>query len=356
MAKQKIVADLKQSLATDETTRKIIALEREAHRATQAAKEAKDKLKLVLSDLELAEQTISRYEATSVDSQKKFDKLRKSHKGQATAIVCLNDWHCEERVDSDTCNGLNHFNLDIAEKRVAKTVERSLHLIEFMRGLSNIQDMVVWLGGDLINGYIHEELQEGNFLGPTEAILFVQELVSAALKSFDKHAGMKHIHVVTSMGNHGRSTQRRRISTGYKTSWEWMAYNNLSKQFPNLTWQVEKGYHSIVDVQGHAVRFHHGDAIQFQGGVGGVHIPLRKKIAQWNKSKRAALDILGHFHQYADDYYYVLAGCLVGYNAYANFIGAEPQSPTQTLVVMDRSVGKVACLPIFCDRHLEEIK
>jgi len=91
------------------------------------------------------------------------------------------------------------------------------------------------------------------------------------------------------------------------------------------------------------------------GGVGGVHVPVRKKIAQWNKAGRSArLDILGHFHQYCEDWYYIVCGCLVGYTAYALHIGAEFQRPTQTFIVIDKNEGKVMCLPIFCAEIPEE--
>jgi hypothetical protein len=42
---------------------------------------------------------------------------KKSKKEQATAIVCFSDWHIEERVDSETINGINEYNPKIAEKR-----------------------------------------------------------------------------------------------------------------------------------------------------------------------------------------------------------------------------------------------
>ncbi|MFV1964331.1 MAG: hypothetical protein ACC628_02825 [Pirellulaceae bacterium] len=113
-------------------------------------------------------------------------------------------------------------------------------------------------------------------------------------------------------GNHGRTTKRRRISTGYKHSWEWLAYNNLAGYFktPKIRFKIEQGYHNWLDVQGHDVRFHHGDAIRYHGGIGGVTIPLRKKIAQWNKRRHSHLDILGHFHQFIDAWDYVVCGCL----------------------------------------------
>ena len=58
--------------------------------------------------------------------------------------------------------------------------------------------------------------------------------------------------------------------------------------------------------------------------------------------------VIEQLEQYSDDWYYIVCGCLVGYNAYALHIGAEFQRPTQTFIVMDRDEGKVMCLPIFC--------
>jgi len=91
-----------------------------------------------------------------------------------------------------------------------------------------------------------------------------------------------------------RSFTKRRIATGYRHSWEWLSYSNLASYYrkrPKITFKVEQGYHNWLDVQGHPIRFHHGDAIRYAGGVGGVTIPLRKKIAQWNKRRQAYLDM-----------------------------------------------------------------
>ncbi len=115
-----------------------------------------------------------------------------------------------------------------------------------------------------------------------------------------------------------------------------------------MTFKVEQGYHNWLTVQGYDVRFHHGDAVRYAGGVGGVTIPLRKKIAQWNKRRKAHLDVLGHFHQFIDGWDFVGCGCLVGYDAYALEIAADFQQPTQTFLVIDRDYGKVLACPVFC--------
>jgi hypothetical protein len=282
----------------------------------------------------------------------KIPRGRRVSRGSATAILCCNDWHVEGCVTRQSVDGANEFNLAVAERRIRKTWQKGLYLLDFARNISNIRELVVWLGGDLINGTIHEELEESNFLGPAEAVMYVQDHVAAGLDLLLREAKVDHITVVTSYGNHSRTTRKRRISTGYRHSWEWLAFNNLAgyyRRTPKVSFRISEGYHNWLDVQGHAVRFHHGDAIRFAGGVGGVTIPLRKKIAQWNKRKPAALDVLGHFHQYIDMWDFVACGCLVGYDAYALEIGAEFQQPTQTFIVMDRQFGKVLSIPVFVD-------
>ena len=188
-------------------------------------------------------------------------------------------------------------------------------------------------------------------MGPGAATAWIQDRVCEGLDLLLKEAKVDRMLVTTNFGNHGRTTRRIRHSTGWTNSWEWLAYTNLARIYQGtskLAWQIGRGYHSWVDIQGRQVRFHHGDSIRFAGGVGGVAIPLRKAIGQWNKRRWADLDILGHFHQYADDWFFVLCGCLCGYNAYAQGIKAEFQPPTQTFLLIDKEYGKVMALPIFC--------
>ncbi|MEM3062594.1 MAG: hypothetical protein QW303_03480 [Nitrososphaerota archaeon] len=273
-------------------------------------------------------------------------------KKSATAILCLNDWHVEGCVRHDVVDNANEFNLEIASSRIETTFQKALNLLRFVRNLVKIDQLIIWLGGDLINGNIHQELEEANFLGPTEAIIFIQNQISKGIDFFLKRGNLKEILVVTNYGNHGRSCQLKRIATAYRHSWEWLAYTNLAfhyRKHPRVKFKIEKGYHNWVNVQGHDIRFHHGDSINFCGGVGGVVIPLRKKIMQWNKRRKAYLDILGHFHQFSDCWDFVLCGCLIGYDAYAINIGAEYQPPTQTFIVIEKKRGKILSLPIFLE-------
>lgn len=334
------------------------ARKREAKESSLKAKLKEEAAKRRQAECELAELE-GRFEVllggADRKNLKKLETLKsRKRKGSATGIICCNDWHAEESVDPEVVNGMNEFNLEIADRRIQRMWNKAEYLVEFARNISDIDDLVVWLGGDLINGAIHEELEESNFLGPAEAILWVQERVAMGLEKLSKLKQIKSIRVVTSYGNHGRSTRKRRISTGYRHSWEWLSYNNLAKWFSaekKIAFQVAKGYHNWVNVQGYDVRFHHGDAVRFGGGVGGPSIPLNKKIGAWNKQRKAHLDVLGHFHQTLVGPQYVMCGCLVGHNAYAIEIGAEYELPHQTFIVMDKDYGRVMSLPIWVEAH-----
>ncbi len=233
-----------------------------------------------------------------------------STKGGCTAIICATDWHLEKCIQPSTVSGLNEFNLDIAANRIDKFWQKASYLIELWSNVANIDETILWLGGDLINNYLHEEDVEANFCGPTEAILAVQEHVATGIDHLEKSVSLDRI--VCNYGNHARTTFRNRPATGWKTSWEYLAYKQLERVYPQYDWTVAQGYFNYLDVQGYKVRFHHGENVRYLGGVGGLTIPMNKAIAMWDKSRRCDLSFNGHFHQYIDNWEWISCGCLCG--------------------------------------------
>lgn len=283
------------------------------------------------------------------------DLVPKSAKSRspAMAFLCLSDWHIEETVKPISVNGQNEFNTSIASKRIRNVFARMPTLMKMERAAAEIDTLVVWLGGDLITGYIHEELQESNGLSPTEACLLAQEEVANGLTFLLRHCDFRRIIVVTNYGNHGRTTQKSRISTGYQNSFEWLMYVNLAREFKNekrIHWQIGRSYHNLLNVYDkYLIRFHHGDSIRYQGGVGGISIPVNKAIAQWNKATPAYLDVFGHWHQWNNALRWISVPCLIGYNAYALSIKADYEDPAQAFFVIDRDRGLTTAKRVFCE-------
>jgi hypothetical protein len=128
-------------------------------------------------------------------------------------------------------------------------------------------------------------------------------------------------------------------------------YHNLANHFKNekrIRFLIPRGYLSYVDVAGFVMRFHHGHAIKYGGGIGGIFISAFKAISQWDKAKRADLDVFGHFHQVKDGGKFISNGSLVGYNAYALRIKADFEKPKQVFFLVDHArKEKTTTCPIF---------
>lgn len=308
-----------------------------------------------LEEIQSKDQTIEHLLALQESSDVKPTPLAKSSSktvGDATAVMVASDWHVEEQVNPSTVNDLNEYNLSIAEKRVSNFFRKGLFLTNLVRNGIKIDRLVLALLGDLISGYIHEELQEDNYLSPTEASLFAQDIITAGIDFLLKEGNFKEIIVPCSWGNHGRTTQKKRHSSSYKNSYEWMMYKNLEKTYRNnkkVKFIVENGYHTYVPIYPeYTLRFHHGDNIRYAGGVGGITIPVNKAIAQWDRSRHAYLDVFGHFHQQMMDCgNFVSNGSLIGYNAFAISIKAAYEEPKQSFFVIDKERGKICDWPIF---------
>lgn len=273
--------------------------------------------------------------------------------GDAAALFVLTDWHFEEKVDPATVNGLNSYSPDIAAKRLRAATERFLVLLDSVRSLSNIQQVVIPVLGDLITGHLHDDQSESNYMFPTEALIEVRDRLHEVIDTVAKESGIKEVDVYTCQGNHSRTTAKPRVSTYYQTSYEWLLYKFMEKDYAksHIRWHVSNSYFNIANIVGKKVRFHHGDSIKYQGGVGGITIPVLKAIRNWDDGLQSDIDFFGHWHQFLRHPKFVACNCLIGYSAYAQMRVKAPFSvPSQTFAVLDRNrPGAVDVREIFCD-------
>ena len=96
-------------------------------------------------------------------------------------IVPANDWHVEEKIFSYATNGKNQFDLPEAERRIKRFYGKVLELIDWQNHLAPVTEIWHPLLGDLLTGYIHEELVESNSLSPTEACVFLQDVICSGM-------------------------------------------------------------------------------------------------------------------------------------------------------------------------------
>ncbi len=273
---------------------------------------------------------------------------------QATYIMAASDWHLEERVRPEMVGFRNEYNPEIAQDRAERFFKSNLKMLNAARAAWTIDQVVFWIGGDIITGWIHEENESENYLSPSEATRMALDVMTRGIRFMLDHYDAERILIPTSSGNHGRVLKKKRINSDFRTSWEFLMYQLLEDRFkdePRCQFQLGYGYRNLVDIYGFRVSFHHGDGIRSGGGIGGTAPALYRNIYRANSQRgdhQWDFDVHGHFHQKGFPPRVASNGSLIGYNAFAEFLGFAPEPPMQISFIIDE-LHKEPCSfqPIF---------
>lgn len=269
---------------------------------------------------------------------------------EATYVALASDWHMGERVRKNQVQGLNEYNPEIAAERAHKYFRSNLIMLQASRSAWNVNQLLLWLGGDLMTGYIHEEYLMENFLTPTEELLLCFETISAGLRFILAEYDVERVVIVTNQGNHGRG-QQKKITADYRTSYEHLLYQLLRKAFehePRIQWQIGDGYLNTFELYGVTIDFHHGDEVMYAGGVGGIYVPLYRRIQRLGSG--AIVDVSGHHHELGFAKGIAKNGSLIGPTPYGLNKGFKPEPAMQGSFIVDAK-HKIPCAmnPIFVE-------
>ena len=290
-------------------------------------------------------------------------QYNRSGGGEAVAVALASDWHVEEEVKPESCGGMNFYNLEESKRRAERFFKLTLYLTQLEQKNTRIDHLVLALLGDFITGDIHPDTDKSCLLESSHAILRCQDYLISGIEFLLKNSKLK-ITAVCHTGNHGRKGKEQLIANEAGNSLEYLMYHTMKLYFRNekrVQFIIPEGYHSYVDAYGLTIRFHHGHAIRYGGGVGGITIPVNKAIAQWNKTKDARsapfyeairdtisewnlarpadIDCFGHFHQFFDGGNFIANGSMIGYSPYGVFIKGSYEPPKQTLFFVHSKYG-----------------
>lgn len=331
----------------------------ETYIAAREAKEDANKTKSVMKDL-ATQLKDARARQSFIDAANSYREPptvlppENSTKRELTAVVLASDWHVEETIDGASVAFKNEYNLEVAERRIAKFFNAIVWNIKHHRadGYLNIDNLILWLGGDLMTGYIHEELLENNSLSPTETMLWLLPKLRSGILTLLDRLSLTNIYIPCSYGNHGRTTQKPRISGGHANSFEWLMYHNLAALFEGddrVTFHITASAHQYVDVYNYRVHFHHGDDVKYFGGVGGLGVPLLKAVPAWDSLQPSHYHCIGHHHTLLDYGRVVVNGSLIGYGPYSQRIRAGFELPQQAMFYIDSKRGKCMTTALWVD-------
>lgn len=328
-----------------------LGYETKLKRAQARGREANAKLSAAITRIEELEAELEASRAHSRRDRVEVPKVKTSGgRGRASAVLVMSDIHAEEQVIPTEINGLNIYNLDIADLSYNDVTDNFIMLLDHESRLAKFEEVVVALLGDNISGHLHDELVDGNLLAPLPASLFAADLIEAGLRKI-LQATRLPVRVVCCDGNHGRTTKKLRAAGRGKFSYETNMYIHLAKRFSQtkrMTWQIAGGLHAYQRIQNLTFRWTHGDAIKYNGGVNGIGVPVNKAVNEWNKSRHADMTCFGHFHTFNPDVNWCCNGSLIGFNPFALSIKAAYDRPKQTMMVVDKKYGVTRIVPVFC--------
>lgn len=272
--------------------------------------------------------------------------------GDRYAIALFSDVHLEEKVELDSVLGLNEYNLTIAEERV-KNYFRNLVIC-----LKRDKVKLLYFGclGDIISGFIHEELAQTNSLTPPEAILKAQSLIVSGLKYIITECPNIKIVFIGICGNHSRVTKKIQHNNGFKMSYEWILYNNIKDIASTLNLSIDfmipRSEIAIIETPDKR-RFvmAHGYQIKSSGTgtVCGIYPALQRLALKWEKTFKQDKIYIGHFHSCISIPNAVVNGSIIGVTPFGLSNGFFNEEPAQIYEVYDSEVGLLLTRKIYCN-------
>lgn len=299
------------------------------------------------------------------DDRPKWLAPTKPGTGRAQLVAFLSDTHYGETIDLGEMDGYNKYDLAIAEERTRRFFERIVWMARHRLTGVKYDGIVLALGGDLVSGDIHDELEQTNARTTYNTTIWAAERLVAGAELLAETFG--RVHVVSAPGNHGRDGKVPR----YKGRSAHNADSHIARLMAlllakrgDVTFTIPEALDATFSVYEWNFGLEHGDELMknFSGSAEiGWLGPLirgtnRKINAYAAEGKRLDYCLWGHGHQQLP----MPArgalgnGSLCGYNEFARGRKFRPEPPQQLLLVVDPTLGVTLPVPIFTqDRRAE---
>ena len=345
-----------EDFATGEETLRAL---RAASKYKTDAEVAKAQVRSLTAELETLEQQVDLLSNLKASSIKPPSWLRPKKKTKDTGIVCavLSDTHFDEIVSPNEIQGRNAYNREIGVQRLRKFFEKIVLLTnDYLTGL-DYSGCVLFLGGDIFSGDIHDELTQTNEDTMLGSVLFWTEQISAGIGMLVEEFGEVHIPCV--VGNHSRRTRKPRAKLRARDNFDWFLAKTLESQWlsdERVTFDVPDGTDAFITVHDSTYLLTHGDQASGGGGIGGIWPPIMRLVARKRNNNDFTCMVLGHWHQLvmAPTSGFILNGSLKGYDEFAAVMNFPCEPPQQALWINVPEKGILWQTPILvCDRKTE---
>jgi hypothetical protein len=261
-------------------------------------------------------------------------------------LLHLTDWQGSKRTVS--------YNTEVMQQRVRAILKNSMKLVEIQRTDHPVNDMVVLLGGDMIEGLFNFPTQPYEI----DATLFDQFVTVATL--LDEacrflSARFASVKVIAEWGNHGRIGSKR-AAVPKADNADRMTYQlakAMGADLANVSWSITEEDIQRFEIGNYRALLIHGDEV----GRNGFASPstLVRHVTGWKsgsyKVEGATYDFrdvyMGHYHSHAQwplpdgEGNLFQTGSIESDNRYARDNLAVTAVPSQRLHFVDPRKGRV---------------
>ncbi len=255
-------------------------------------------------------------------------------------VLLFSDPQWGETISAENMDGINEYNVAIAEARYRKLIERTIDISYAHLPRNRYEGMIYLRGGDMVSGDIHQELRETNELGGVEAIRSIVGAETWGITRLVEAFGS--VYVVSVPGNHGRTSlkppSKKIAETNYDTLSAWWL-ESAFKSDPRVSWHTPLSTDAVFQMHGRNYLLTHGDNIGTKGGQGfaGPIVTISRGATQTlgEYARRGVMIdkiFMGHFHSAFDFGRGWSNGSLPGYSEYARSYRMVPEPPQQWLL------------------------
>lgn len=276
--------------------------------------------------------------------------------GKRSAILHISDVHCGEAVDLHEMDGLNSYDLDICRARLTRLFQKTASLLTDHWKGDPVEEIVVCLGGDMIDGNLREESRRGGAAPVVTSIKVVSEQLAGGL-AFLRQSVRAPIRVYTSGGNHARLTPKPHATEGGIDNLDILVSWGIEKMLAgdrDVRFYYTGSGEALFNIYGWKFLLQHGH--EGAGGTGGLYGAVYKQVrgmyrthVSYARRGRGFHFVLqGHDHTSSKIPFGFANGSVVGFNPYAmRILKADPAPASQNLLVVEQKLGVIGYQELF---------
>ena len=268
---------------------------------------------------------------------------RKADERVRGGILDIGDVHWGEVVDPRNTGGYG-YNTEVAANRLAYTIDEAIEIAKFHR----LGHLDVILGGDLVSGAIHDDLNRHNEMMVAEQTVSFAETMYGGLETL-LSAGIT-LDVTSVSGNHGRVMMREKgyFKNKQQENYDWISTKMMEaygKKQKGIDFHIPDTVWAIMEVAGRRFLTMHGDTNRQQNSMGISFYAVEKEMRRLKTMLADGTipehqDVISHHrHQMfmvpIGNTMFYNNGALKGYDEYGMMGLRPPEQAQQQMLIVE---------------------